>query len=240
MKYAIFGDIHSNLEALNAVLEDSKEQGVSHFTCVGDIVGYNANPKECLKIIRELNCKAVKGNHDHFCSGNDCLDAFQPLAASVVRWTRNQLSEEECTYLRGLRLVAPVASFTIVHSTLDTPLRWGYVFDKFEAEASFSYQSTSTCFYGHTHVPLVFVKGDGVECLHVKKIDVEMGKKYFVNVGSVGQPRDGDPRASYAIYDLKEKTIEMRRVAYDIEITQQKILAAGLPTRIAERLAQGK
>ena len=140
VKYAILGDIHSNLEALQAVLEDADKQFVTHYTCVGDVVGYNANPVECLKIIRDLDCVTVRGNHDHYCSHHDKLDGFHPLAADVVSWTRKQIDEPDARFLKELKYVAPVETFTIVHSTLDTPEMWGYVFDKLEAESNFNYQ----------------------------------------------------------------------------------------------------
>jgi predicted phosphodiesterase len=240
LKYAILGDIHSNLEALNAVLDDSREQGVTHYCCVGDVVGYNANPVECLDIVRDLCTKTVRGNHDHYCSHRDNLDGFHPLAADVVDWTRKQLKPEDVEFLRGLQYVAPVETFTIVHSTLDTPEMWGYVFDKLEAEANFNYQSTSICFYGHTHVPLAFEKADSIRCGLYSRVRVSMGKKYFINVGSVGQPRDGDPRSAYVIFDMVNNIIELRRVEYDYTKTQEKILDAGLPSRVAARLAVGR
>jgi predicted phosphodiesterase len=240
MKYAILGDIHSNLEALNTVLADAKKKGVTHYVCLGDIVGYNANPVECLEIIRGLNCPVVKGNHDHYCGMDETLNGFHPLAADVVDWTRKKLSEEQRAYLRSLRYLARVETFTIVHSTLDTPEMWGYVFDKLEAEASFAYQSTGICFYGHTHVPLAFEKTDRVRAGLYTKIKVAMGRKYFINVGSVGQPRDGDPRSAYVTFDMLNNEIELHRIPYDFRITQKKIIDAGLPNRVAARLAVGR
>ncbi len=240
MIYAILGDIHANLEALNAVLADTKAQGVTDYACMGDIVGYNANPVECLELIRDLDCPTVRGNHDHYCSHMDSLDGFHPLAADVVDWTRRHLSDDQKKYLQELPLIAQVETFTIVHSTLDTPELWGYVFDKLEAEANFSYQTTSVCFYGHTHVPLAFEKSDQIKCGLYNKVKIGMGKKYFINVGSVGQPRDGDPRAAYVIYDLINNHIQLRRVPYDFRVTQKKILDAGLPSRVAARLAVGR
>jgi diadenosine tetraphosphatase ApaH/serine/threonine PP2A family protein phosphatase len=157
-----------------------------------------------------------------------------------VDWTRKQLTPEQQEWLRKLKYVAPVESFTIVHSTLDTPEMWGYVFDKLEAEANFNYQTTTLCFYGHTHVPLAFEKSDTVRFGLYSKIKVMLGKKYFINVGSVGQPRDGDPRAAYVIYDMTNNVVELRRIPYDIQKTQKKILDAGLPGRIAARLAVGR
>ena len=133
-----------------------------------------------------------------------------------------------------------VAGFSMVHATLDVPQRWGYVFDKLEAEANFAYQTTTLCFYGHTHVPLAFEKSDSIRFGLYHKIRVAMGRKYFINVGSVGQPRDGDPRSAYVIYDMINNVIELRRISYDIQKTQKKIIDAGLPSRIAARLAVGR
>ena len=240
MIYALLGDIHANLEALHAVLADAKEQGATHYACLGDVVGYNANPVECLEAVRDLGCTTVRGNHDHYCSHTDNLDGFHPLAADVVDWTRRQLTFEQQAFLRALPLVSRLETFTIVHSTLDTPEMWGYVFDKLEAEANFCYQTTSVCFYGHTHVPLAFEKSDQVKCGLYNKIRVSVGKKYLINIGSVGQPRDGDPRAAYVLYDMVKNQIELRRTPYDFRVTQKKILDAGLPSRVAARLAVGR
>lgn len=240
MKYAILGDIHSNLEAFQAVMADAATQGVTKYACVGDLVGYNANPVECLEAIRALNCVCVRGNHDHYCSNPEDLNGFHPLAADVVAWTRRQLSEDQQSYLRNLKYVSPVENFTIVHSTLDTPEMWGYVFDKLEADANFAYQNTTLCFFGHTHVPLAFEKSDTIRFGLYTRIKIGLGKKYFINVGSVGQPRDGDPRAAYVVYDMLNNIVELRRVPYDIETAQKKILDAGLPPRVAARLAVGR
>lgn len=240
MKYAILGDIHANYEALTAVLADAAKRGVSHYVCLGDIVGYNASPVECLERIRELNCPVVRGNHDHYCAVDSDLEGFHPIAADVVAWTRDKLSDEHRAFLGGLTYVKRVETFTIVHSTLDTPEMWGYVFDKLEADASFAYQTSALCFYGHTHVPLAFEKTDRVRVGLYSKIKLVLGRKYFINAGSVGQPRDGDPRAAYVTYDLLANEIELHRVAYDFKTTQKKIKDARLPDRVASRLALGR
>ncbi len=239
-KYAILGDIHGNLEALTAVLEDAEKQGVTHFVCIGDIVGYNASPAECIDKVREIKAVCVRGNHDHYCSYDERLDDFHPLAANVIDWTRKQLSEEQIQFLHDLPLSKMVAGFSIVHSTLDLPEKWGYVFDTLEADAHFNYQPVTTCFYGHTHVPIVFEKDNNVIRKTYTTFNIQTGKKYFINVGSVGQPRDGDPRAAYVIYDFNDKEVKLRRVLYDIEATQKKIRDNGLPERLAARLAEGK
>ena len=240
MRYAVIADIHANLEALEVVLADSKEQKCTHYCCVGDVVGYNANPKECLDIVRSMGMPVVKGNHDEYCSSEEDLEGFNPHAAEAVNWTRKQLSTEDRQWLRELKYVRLVASSSMVHATLDGPQRWGYVFDKLAAAASFTYQNTAICFFGHTHVPVAFVRDSVVRGGTYSKFKTEPGKKYFVNVGAVGQPRDGNPKAGYVVYDLNEGTIELRRLDYDIAKAQKKIMEAGLPQRLADRLALGK
>ena len=240
MKYAIIADIHGNFEALEAVLKDTREQKCTHYACVGDVVGYGANPKECLEIVRSMNMPCVKGNHDEYCSSEDTLEGFNPHAAEAVYWTRKQLDEPDKQWLRDLKYIRLVASFSMVHATLDGPQRWGYVFEKLAAAASFTYQNTPVCFFGHTHVPVAFIRDSMVRGGTYSKFKVEPGRKYFVNVGSVGQPRDGNPHAAYVIYDLNEGSIELRRLVYDIPRAQEKIRNAGLPERLADRLALGK
>ncbi len=241
--FAVIGDIHANLEALNAVVADARANDVTDFICVGDVVGYNADPRACIEVIRDLGALTVRGNHDHCCSYDVSLDDFQPLAASVIAWTRRQLSEADIEWLKALplsRIIYP-AGVTVVHSTLDMPDRWGYVFDLLDAEAHFSYQTTPVCFHGHTHVPVSFEKGSQIVRGDItNRIKVAFGTKYFINVGSVGQPRDGDPRSSYVIYQPKTKEIEFRRVPYDIETAAAKVIEAGLPQRLADRLKSGR
>lgn len=240
MKYAVIADIHANLEAFEVVLDDARSQNCTHYCCVGDVVGYGANPRECLEIVRRMNMPCVKGNHDEYCSTEEDLEGFNPHAAEAVQWTRTQLNEDERKWLRDLKYVRLVASFSMVHATLDQPERWGYVFDKLMAAASFTYQNTSVCFFGHTHVPVAFIRDSVVRGGTYSKFRVEPGRKHFVNVGSVGQPRDNNPKAAYVVYDLNEGSIELRRLDYDIPKAQKKILDAGLPPRLAERLAFGK
>jgi len=228
MRFGIFGDIHSNLEALVAVLDDMQSQNVTHTVCIGDIVGGYADPAECLRLVRALGCPIVKGNHDEEASENREITHFNQKASMSMRYSRKQLSDEQKAFLRSLPLQLPVAAFTVVHATLDSPARWGYVFSPLEAESSFTYQQTQLCFFGHTHVPHVFIQDTKVHEFFYRKIDLKMDKRYFINVGSVGQPRDGDWRAAYAIYDTKVNTIELRRIPYDLAKTQQKIMNRGI------------
>ena len=238
---AILGDIHANIDALNVVLEDCRAQGVTDYLCTGDIVGYNARPHECLEIVRALGCPVVMGNHDHYVSSQQNLEDFNPHAAAVIEWTRNQLTEEELDFLRSIPFVSTKMGITLVHATMDNPEGFGYVFDHLQAEAHFTHQVTPVCFHGHTHCPMIYEKQIGaVYRIDAQDFKMPIGRKYFVNVGSVGQPRDGDPRASYVLYDPKARVVRFRRLEYDVAAAQQKVLEAGLPARLADRLAVGQ
>lgn len=270
MKYAVISDIHANLEALQEVVGKSRELGVEQYLCLGDLVGYNANPKECLDIIRGFeNAQIVKGNHDEYASnGDDEMHGFNPHARDAVLWTRSQLNEEELSFLRELpyRISVRGAQTTLVHATLDSPEAWGYVFDTHHAMDNFSYQFTQMCFCGHSHAPIAFCKKpaltgqdggvkevsewswrmsedyepENADICDSLTIQVQPGWKYLVNVGSVGQPRNRDPRASFAVFDTERRTVTRWRVPYDIPRAQAKILEAGLPERLAARLEFGK
>ncbi|MBQ9431118.1 MAG: metallophosphoesterase family protein [Kiritimatiellae bacterium] len=239
-KFAVLGDIHANIDALEAVIEDARNQGVTDFISIGDVVGYNSAPSECIKRIRELGCVTVRGNHDHYCSYDESLDDFQPLAASVIDWTRRQLSVDDRKWLHDLPYFRLHCGLTLVHATLDMPEHWGYVFDLLAAESNFSYQNTPICFHGHTHVPMIYRRSHGIMRVEPCKIKAGFGEKLFVNVGSVGQPRDGDSRAAYVVYTAKTREIEFFRVPYDIETAMDRNRRAGLPERLATRLAQGR
>ena len=240
MRIALFGDIHANLEALEAILEDALNQEVTDYVCMGDLVGYNADPSACMEKVRAMGCPIVKGNHDEDAAGSHSLESMNPVAAAALEWTRQQLSPEQHQWLSRLRMVRQVSDFTVVHSTLDQPANWNYVTNRFDAMSNFSYQFTQVCFHGHTHVPRVYVKNDRVQEVPAESVVIEPGAKYFINAGSVGQPRDGDWRACYAIYDMERKLVVFRRVEYDLQTTQRKILAAGLPPMLAERIAEGR
>ena len=162
MRFAIFSDVHANLEALEAVLADARARKCTRFVCLGDVVGYNANPGECVERVRELDCPVVKGNHDEAASRLTPPGDFNEIAERAIAWTRERLTDEHKEWLRGLPLQTCVHDFTIVHATLDTPEQWGYVFNNLDAAASFTYQRTNVCFFGHTHVPMVFVRDESV------------------------------------------------------------------------------
>ncbi len=240
MKYAIISDIHSNLEALNAVLESIEAEGIGGCVCVGDIVGYGADPVETMKIIRNLGCKCVLGNHDAAAVGKTDVTYFNSAARTAVMWTGKQLGPEAHEFLSGMALVERVEVFTVVHSSLDTPDSWNYLFNVVEAEEHFQYQRDALCFVGHSHMPGAFVYADKVYPITKNKFRLEGGRRYLVNAGSVGQPRDGNPDACYVIYDMYEGTLEFKRIPYDIKTAQKKIINAGLPKVLANRLSMGK
>ena len=241
--YAVLGDIHANIDALNAVLDDARAQGVTVGAGVGEGVGYNAAPGACIRAVRdELGCPCVRGNHDHYVSdpGTNLAD-FHPSAAQVVEWTRSQLAADDVQWLHDLPLQKPVMGFMLVHATLDKPDHWGYVFENQQAEANFSYQYTPLCFHGHTHVPIIYSnEPGGVVHYQPRDFTLELGQRLFINVGSVGQPRDGDPRASYVVYDMAARQIHFRRVAYDVQAAMARNRLAGLPEKCASRLEIGR
>jgi len=242
VKYAILSDIHGNLEALETVLAHADANGCEKYVCGGDVVGYNANPSECMAIVQEMGMPCVKGNHDEYVADEDLdLSTFNSVAAEAVLWTRDQLSAAQLEWLGQLRYLRLVDSFSVVHATMDGPHSWGYVMTKMDAAASFTYQTTPLCFHGHTHVPIAFTEHLNISAgSSYDTIKIEQNMRYLINVGSVGQPRDGDPRAAYVIYDSSEAKINLYRLDYDLEKTQKKIRVAGLPERLAERLSLGR
>ncbi len=237
---AIISDIHANQPALEAVLRDIEHLQCNQIACLGDIVGYNANPSECLEIIKSLNCPIIKGNHDEEAASDSNPKGMNPIAYQALMWTRQQLSEEQKEWLRRLRMVRNVPPFTIVHATLDQPALWHYIVNKFDATSNFNFQFTNMCFHGHTHVPKIFIfeQGSAQEYL-ATDFCPDPAQKYFINVGSVGQPRDNDWRAAYAVYDSDTNAVYFRRVEYDLQEAQKRIIDAGLPVALAERLAKG-
>ena len=251
---AIISDIHANYHALSAVIEDVRNMQCTDLVCLGDIVGYNAYPSECLDYVRELNCPVVKGNHDEEVV-NPSLAKMNPMARQAMDWTRDQLDDERLLWLSRLQYqrierTDSGRAYSIVHSSLDHPKAWNYIINENDASSNFPRQITPLCFHGHTHVPKVFVwdkmrtieDTDATHSLHLggyAEFEPQPDRKYFINVGSVGQPRDNDPRACYAIYDSDINLVIIKRVTYDIQEAQKAIRSAGLPEYLAKRLEQG-
>lgn len=241
MRYAIFSDIHSNLEAFESVLAAYEDEKVDEYLCIGDIVGYAANPKECIKIIKERKIATVAGNHDWASTGKFNIDYFNPYAKSAVLWTRREIDVDAIAFLNNLDLVYKEDNFCLVHGTLLNPQNFDYMLEIEDAKETFEVMDTSLCFVGHTHVPGVFVKENNKVYQNSNDtVDIQTEKRYIINVGSVGQPRDGDSRACYSIYDSKERVIQIKRIKYNIQTTQTKIVNRGLPLFLARRLALGQ
>lgn len=247
MKYAIISDIHANLEALAAVLADARPLSDA-FICLGDIVGYNANPNECLALIRETCQIAIVGNHDQAAIGARLYDDFNEYAAAAVDWTRQQLTPSAYAYLQSLPQTARFGTgWLAAHgSPRDTD---EYLFQQAHFQESFAYiqrymPDIHGCFVGHTHLPMVWEQTPAgkVYLMRMATLTLRLDPqcRYIVNPGSVGQPRYGDTAPSYVLLDDDTATIEFRFVTYDIDITQEKIYDAGLPPYLAERLAEGR
>ena len=243
MRYAIMADIHANLAAFNAVLDDMEQRGgVEEIWCLGDIVGYGPDPHECIERLRRYNHVCVAGNHDWAAIGKISTTEFNPDAALACQWTTQQLNQEDIQYLESLPLTIDKDIFTLVHGSPREPI-WEYVISTGIARENFSFFQSPYCLLGHSHVPLVFKEEDG-SCTFsrlVANIGLALGEsRLIINPGGVGQPRDGDPRASYAIYDSDTRIVKLYRIPYDVAATQDKMMAKGLPVRLAVRLQQGR
>lgn len=244
MKTAVIGDIHGNLEALEAVLADAKARGAETFACLGDIVGYGADPNECCERVRALGGVVVRGNHDHAASHRIPLAWFNELAAAAIRWTRGRLTPENREWLRSLPFESALPDGAqLVHGSLDEPRKWRYLYPGRDIEGHFRRQSQPLCFVGHTHVPFVFIRANGriFEAAFAPfRLSPADAAQIALNPGAVGQPRDEDPRAAYALYDPATGVLEPCRVAYDVAAAARKIEAAGLPPLLARRLFLGR
>lgn len=240
MRYAVIGDIHGNLEALQAVLEDIEEQGADEVLCVGDVVGYGADPEACLELITERCSVLVSGNHDYAAAGQSSLEYFNPYARRALEWTAEQLSPQAQERLAHLPLTAQMNGFGLVHSSFFVPERFDYIFAPSQARVCFLKQTAPLAFFGHTHLPVAFFDSDPVSYSLGPEVTVDPQTKTLINVGSVGQPRDEDARACYAVYDGDTRVVTLRRVKYNIEQAAGKISRAGLPEILAERLFLGR
>ena len=237
MLCVLLADIHGNLEALEAVIEHAEGQGdIGHIWCLGDIVGYGPDPGPCLEMLRSYPHVAVAGNHDWAATGKVSTDDFNPDAAAAVLWTGQHLSEGDIRYLQDLPLQVVREGFTLVHGSPRYPI-WEYLFSFIDAEFSFPMFTTTYCLVGHSHVPLLF-REDGFAGTLPDTLSLGE-KRLIINPGGMGQPRDGDSRASYAIYHTESHTLSHHRVTYDIERTQSKMVEQALPLKLSVRLGLG-
>lgn len=233
MRIALLSDIHSNFEALNRALNGIESAGVDAIYCLGDIVGYNADPAACVDLVREHCAGVVRGNHDAAVAATGDMNALPSDGQEAARHNRRCLSDEQLSYLANLPLTLTVDPCTLVHATPDEPTAWKRLTTYPAAQAQFEHFDTEICFIGHTHVPAVMAETLGV-------LQIRRGHRYLVNVGSVGQPRDQNPKLSFGLFDTDTFTYHNVRLSYDIQGAAQKIRSAkGLPNRLAARLFEG-
>jgi diadenosine tetraphosphatase ApaH/serine/threonine PP2A family protein phosphatase len=241
VKLAILSDIHGNLEALEAVLEDVDASGVEAMACLGDFVGYGASPNDCLDVLRPRLEAAVLGNHDAAALGRVRLGGFHADAATTARWTTDQLTPDHRDWLASLPLTVVWHGLRLVHATPSEPEEWNYVLSVADAEFELTAFQERVGLIGHSHVPGAFESdGSRVSYARGRSVALKPRHRYLVNVGSVGQPRDGDARAAWAWFDEERDTIAHRRVEYDVDRAAARIRAAGLPSFLAERLRWGE
>ncbi|MFQ5873993.1 MAG: metallophosphoesterase family protein [Dehalococcoidia bacterium] len=245
VRAAILADIHINLEAFQAVLQDVERRGgVDEVWCLGDVVGYGPDPQECIALLRKGLYECIAGNHDWAATGKIDTSLFNPYAEAATQWTRQQLAEEEVGFLNQLPLQVCKDDFTLVHGSPRDPI-WEYVLSEAVALASLEHFETPYCLVGHSHIPFICqLDESSVRCVfrefpEEKPVKLQ-GERLIINPGGVGQPRDGIPTSSYAIYDSSEGTICRYRVSYDIPKTQEKMRKAGLPEQLITRLSYGR
>jgi predicted phosphodiesterase len=241
VRTAIFSDVHSNLEALEAVRQAGFDRGVERWICLGDVVGYGADPAACLDLVGDLAAVILQGNHDAAVAGVQDVEYFNQHARRAVLWTRQMLPADRLSPLLGFGLTHTEGEAFFVHSEPGDPRAWGYVCDAVDAASALVAVTERLLYVGHSH--LAFICAAAREVRTVVETEGSLGLtanvRYLVNVGSVGQPRDGDPRACFAIRDEETDSIELVRVTYDVTAARQKILDAGLPRFLADRLSQG-
>ncbi len=241
MLHAVVSDIHGNLEALEAVLADIAQHQPASMVCLGDFVGYGASPNECIDRLRPMIEHAVVGNHDLAAIGKLRLTYFNSNAAAAALWTETALTPDNRAYLAALPYSVRWRDTLLVHASPAEPENWHYVLSPVEARAEMDAFEEAVCFIGHSHYPGVFDRHeDRVRYTRAAEIRIEKGHRYLVNVASVGQPRDGDPRAGYLLYDDLERVLRHVRLEYDLAGAMKRIIDAGLPRFLAERLQWGE
>jgi len=246
MRLALLSDIHSNLEALDAVLDDAQGRGVHRYTCLGDMVGYGANPNECIERLRSLpNINFILGNHDAAATWISSPYNMNKEAVDAIMWTMAQLAAENAAFLKRLRPTFGMGNLLFAHANPYNPMAWRYVNNRKYAVRSFNSNKARLVFIGHTHLPEVIIKHgwfriDFEPYANSCTVDVSRSGRMIVNCGSIGQPRDKNPSACYLIYDTRRETVDFVRVPYNHERAAGKIHAAGLPGIMARRLAKGR
>jgi diadenosine tetraphosphatase ApaH/serine/threonine PP2A family protein phosphatase len=241
VRVAIVSDIHGNLEAFTTVLDAIDDMDVDSIVCLGDVVGYGANPNEVIDIARERFDATIRGNHDQAAIDPAEEAYFNSWAVEAIRWTREQLTATHAEYLSSLPLTSLLPDVRLVHASPGEPERWRYVLSPQAAAREFSTFTESFCFIGHSHVPMIVLRTEvGASELLDGEVALPAGARVLINVGSVGQPRNGDPRACFAVLDLEDRSARLVQVPYDHNTAREKIIAAGLPRFLGDRLLLGQ
>jgi predicted phosphodiesterase len=242
MKYGFFSDVHSNLEALEVVVADFQKEGLDRVFFLGDAVGYGPDPNGCTSIIDEVAEVKLMGNHDYAALGLIETNLFNEYAQKSMEWTTGILTEKSLRALSGFAMDHRFDQSHLVHSTPKEPQEWNYIFDLDDAEENFNFFNKQICFIGHSHFPVIIRKYNDRHCfLHQDTwTEIEKGFKYIINIGSVGQPRDGSNLACYLIYDTRGGKASLKRLPYDFKKTQAKMEKRGLPKFLIDRLAVGR
>jgi len=239
MRYGIFSDVHSNIEAFTIAIDYYKKEKIDAFIFLGDIIGYGANPKEAISLLRMLNPICIAGNHDWGVIDKLPTDCFNEYAREAIIWTKTQITQES-EYLRKFPLTYQDKNFLCCHGSLNNPENFNYIWGINDARENFELLKTMILFVGHSHrAQIYYQNAKGIFFHPEASISIKAGEKYIINVGSIGQPRDRDSRLSLCIYDSEEGTVSIKRLKYDIQFTAEKVTKAGLPQILASRLFVG-
>jgi len=240
VRYGIFGDVHSNLQAMKAVLAALEPERIDRLICLGDLVGYGADPEPCLDRVRELDPYLVGGNHDWGVADRLSLTYFNPVARAAIEWTRAALPPEAVAWLGSLEITGMAGEhIALAHSTVHDPHLFEYLVTPYDAYLSFRHLTTDLAFVGHSHVPATFFDGNPVTPVYETEVELA-GRRAIANVGSVGQPRDGNPEAAFGVYDEETGRLSIQRIAYDVDAAAARIREVGLPPILADRLHLGR
>jgi diadenosine tetraphosphatase ApaH/serine/threonine PP2A family protein phosphatase len=241
VRYAVLSDVHGNIEALDAVLDAADRLGAEGLLCLGDLVGYGASPNEVIEAVAARGPVAVLGNHDEAAVEPGKEERFNQWGQAAIRWTRRRLTDDNRLFLAALPLSAVVSDARLVHACASDPGMWHYVMDAEDAAVEFASFREPLCLFGHSHLPLFAERSGRVTTiLEAGAVPLDEGRRYMVNVGSVGQPRDGDPRASFGLFDTERRTVAVHRVPYDVRAARERIVAADLPAFLGDRLLRGQ
>ena len=242
MRIAIYSDVHSNLEAFEAVLRDIDRQKVDKKIFLGDIVGYGPNPNECVELLKDNADTMLGGNHDWAAVDKTDASYFNPYARESMLWTKDALTDENREFLKTLSASKVDEEFQLAHSTPFEPEQWHYIMNYQDAQDSYPYLEKDVCFIGHSHQPIIIEFIDGANLMPIRDMykTLDKNRKYIINVGSVGQPRDSNPDACYLTIDTKTGDIQYRRVEYEVKRVQKKMTKHKLPKYLIDRIALGR